>query len=1151
MSTPIADQAEREAALDPQHSYIVQAPAGSGKTELLTQRALGLLARVDAPEEVVAITFTRKAAAEMRHRLLDALTAAEGPAPQATHARHSHALAAEVLRRDQALGWDLRQNPGRLRVMTYDALAGHLTRQSPVLSGLSPGHRVTTQAGQLYQEAARACLAHVDQETEYGAAVRDTLAHFDGRSQQVQDQLVRMLARRDQWLPLVADATARPPRARMEHCLQQIRAQALQAARSALGSAALEQLLELARYAHDQRLRLTPDKPPPTLLATSSDELDQQDSNWLCLLELLLTQKDEWRSPKGLNRGVGFPTAKEGPADAAQRKQQMVELLNELSAREELLAPLVAIRGLPAARFNDAQWQSLESLLNCLRLAAAELKLVCARRGELDFIEIAARAREALGPVDAPSELALKLDYQIRHLLLDEFQDTSLPQFQLVSRLLNGWEAGDGRTVFAVGDPMQSIYRFRQADVRLFLQAWEQGFANVPLQRLRLSCNFRSVPGVIEWVNRAFDGDQGGAFPKQDDPLAGASRYAPSVAVRAAIDEQPAVQLHAVADDGGAAEAEQLLQLIRIEQNQNPDASIAVLVRARGHLRAIIPALQQAGIAFQAVELDRLADWPAVRDIHALCRALAHPLDRLAWLSVLRAPWAGLRLADLLALTEAAGPNGSLLTALQTGGGALSAEGQQIIQRLLPPLQASLDSRGQQPFAQCVESAWLALGGAALTASARETVRDYLSLLNEHCPTGDLADFAAFEQAIQEQKISTTAAPGCRLQLLTMHKSKGLQFDAVLLPGLARGAARSDQPAVVWTEVLGRPGGEVEPLIAPIHPTGAEKDPIYDFALRTEAQRESLERARLLYVAATRARNRLHLLASLKTDDQGAPRPPPSGSLLSLISASLALPDQLSPTAQHDETSDEPVYPDPPALQRIVPDTRLPAWPVSPLRGQSYVESVPVEAAEPELEPSADEPADSDGSARIIGTVFHLCAQALADEQAASGASLPELDAMIQRLPSILRQHGLPESRQAEALTRLGDGLKDLLHSERGRWLLAAHPEAGNEIEFSTQMAGGVAQRIVDRSFVDEAGTRWIIDYKTSWREGAEPGQVLAAEIRRYQPQLEAYARLFRALEDRPTRCALYFPMMGHWHEWAPAPAAAAATDENWEPSHN
>lgn len=1140
MTTAIADQAERQAALDPQRSFIVQAPAGSGKTELLTQRALGLLARVEAPEEVVAITFTRKAASEMRHRLLDALTAAEGPAPDAAHARQSHALAADVLRRDQTLGWDLRQNPGRLRVMTYDALAGHLTRQSPVLSGLSPGHRVTTQAGQLYQEAARACLAHVDQDTDYGAAVRDTLAHFDGRSQQVQDQLTRMLARRDQWLPLVADASARPPRARMERCLQQIREQTLQAARSALGSAALEQLLILARYAHDQRLRLTPDKPPPALLASSSDELDREDSNWLCLLELLLTQKDEWRSPKGLNRGVGFPTAKEGPADAALRKQQMVELLNELSAQEDLLAPLVAIRGLPAARFDDAQWQRLESLLTCLRLAAAELKLVCARRGELDFIEIAARAREALGPVDAPSELALKLDYQVRHLLLDEFQDTSLPQFQLVSRLLNGWEPGDGRTVFAVGDPMQSIYRFRQADVRLFLQAWEQGFANVPLERLRLSCNFRSVPGVIEWVNRAFDGEQGGAFPRVDDPLAGASRYAPSVAVRPALDAQPAVQLHAVADDGGIAEAEQLLHLIQSEQQQNPDASMAVLVRARGHLRAIIPALQQAGIAFQAVELDRLSDWPAIRDIHALCRALAHPLDRLAWLSVLRAPWSGLRLADLLALSEAAGPKGSLLTALQEGVDGTSPEGRQILQRVLPPLQASLDSRGQLPFAQCVESAWLALGGGSLAADARDTVRDYLSLLSEFSPAGDLEDFAAFEQAMQAQKISTAAPPGCRLQLLTMHKSKGLQFDVVLLPGLARGNTRSDQPAVVWTEVLTRPGGDVEPLIAPIHATGAEKDPIYDFALRTETHRESLERARLLYVAATRARNRLHLLASLKTDDAGVPRPAPAGSLLSLIRSSLTLPDRLPTPSTEPAEGDEGAYPEPPALRRFAPETSRPDWPVSPLRGQATAETVTTEAGAITTESSTDELPDSDGTARIIGTVFHLCAQAVADEQATGPAPLPELEALMQRVPRILRQHGLPDARQTLALERLRAGLDHLLHSDRGRWLLAAHPESGNEIAFSSQFGGGVGQRIVDRSFVDETGTRWIIDYKTSWREGADAGEVLAAEIQRYRSQLEAYAQLYRALEDRPTRCALYFPMMGHWHEWPPCASQAA-----------
>lgn len=1136
MSAPIADHAERLQALEPAHSFIVQAPAGSGKTELLIQRALCLLARVEAPEEVVAITFTRKAAAEMRHRLLDALAAAQRPAPDAEHARQTHALASDVLQRDQTLGWELLRNPARLRVMTYDALAGHLTRQSPVLSGLSPGHRVSTQAASLYQEAARACLAHAGQDGAHGAAVRETLDHFDGRSGQVLDQLVRMLARRDQWLPLVADNQARPPRARMERCLQQIRQQTLAAVRQAVGSAMLEQWLTLARYAHDQRLRLTPDKPAPALLAEAADQLDQADSNWLCLLELVLTQQDEWRSPRGLNRGVGFPTAKEGPPEAAERKQQMVALLQDLSAQPDLLAPLVAVRGLPAAHFDDRQWQRLESLLGCLRLAAAELKLACARRGELDFIEIAARAREALGPADAPSELALKLDYRIRHLLLDEFQDTSRPQFDLVSRLLNGWEAGDGRTVFAVGDPMQSIYRFRQADVRLFLQARDKGLGAIPLQQVTLSSNFRSVPGIIDWVNRAFDGAQGGAFPRQDDPLAGASRYAHSEAVRAPIDDGEAVQFHPVVDDGGGAEAERLVQIIQHEQQHQPKASIAVLVRARSHLRQVIPALQQAGIAFQAVELDRLSDWPAVRDIHALCRALAHPMDRLAWFSVLRAPWAGLTLTDLQAVAQAAGPRGSLMPALQSlEAGQLTAEGHQILQRIVPILQTSLDSRGQQPFAQCVESAWFALGGAALVGRAQDIVRDYLALLAEHSPAGDLEDFAAFEQAMAEQKISTSAPPGCRLQLLTMHKSKGLQFDVVLLPGLARGAGRSDQPAVVWTEVLSGPEAEVEPLIAPIHPTGAEKDSIYDFALRTEAQRESLERARLLYVAATRARNRLHLLASLKTDEQGAPRPPTSGSLLSLIAPSLSLPTQLAGATPARAEEQEDDYPEPPSLQRFAVPAQAPAWPSSPLRGRETVEVATTGNEIHGENRAADEPAaDGDINARIVGTVFHLCAQTLADAAQQPGSPLPDLQTLLSRLPPLLRQHGLPDGDHPAALDRLQRGLSHLLESERGRWLLQPHPHGGCEIELSTAVEGGMQQRIVDRTFVDEHGTRWIVDYKSSWRDVDDAGPWLANEIRRYEPQLIGYARLYQALENRPIRCVLYFPMMGHWHEWEP-----------------
>lgn len=125
------DAAERERALDPARSFIVQAPAGSGKTELLIQRYLVLLARVEQPESVVAITFTRKAAGEMRRRVLDALESAFGPAPEAPHEALTHRLACAVAARDAARLWRLSENPSRLNIRTIDSLSASLTGRMP------------------------------------------------------------------------------------------------------------------------------------------------------------------------------------------------------------------------------------------------------------------------------------------------------------------------------------------------------------------------------------------------------------------------------------------------------------------------------------------------------------------------------------------------------------------------------------------------------------------------------------------------------------------------------------------------------------------------------------------------------------------------------------------------------------------------------------------------------------------------------------------------------------------------------------------------------------------------------------------------------------------------------------------------------------
>ncbi len=153
------DAAARATALDTRHSFIVRAPAGSGKTELLTQRVLALLAQADAPEEIVAITFTRKAAAEMKDRLLEALAhaaAADGndARPRKPHQVRTTQLAQQVAARDRALGWELAANPARLRVQTIDALALWLARQVPITTRFAAITQVTERAEPLYDAAA-------------------------------------------------------------------------------------------------------------------------------------------------------------------------------------------------------------------------------------------------------------------------------------------------------------------------------------------------------------------------------------------------------------------------------------------------------------------------------------------------------------------------------------------------------------------------------------------------------------------------------------------------------------------------------------------------------------------------------------------------------------------------------------------------------------------------------------------------------------------------------------------------------------------------------------------------------------------------------------------------------------------------------------
>ena len=497
----IADAAERARALSPDRSFIVQAPAGSGKTELLTQRYLRLLACVDHPEEIVAITFTRKAASEMRNRVLGALEKAGEPCPETANEAATWNLARAALARDAALGWNLCVTPERLRVSTIDSFCTALTRQMPLLSRLGALPAIVDDADELYREAARELVARIESDAAVSPAIERLLRHLDNDLPKVERLIAEMLARRDQWMRHLGAGDQPPQRQRLENALALVIEDALQALQAAVPADAVAELTALARFAAEN-LRAADSSSPilacldlTELPGTTADDLPQ----WRGLGCLLIAPStDAWR--KSSSVAIGFPAPGEAHGAAAKEyrknaKQRFKDLVERLAGARGLQSHLAELANLPPPRYQDGQWEVVEALYRLLPLAVAELWVVFQSRGEVDFTQVSWSALRALGSRDEPTDLALTLDYRIRHLLVDEFQDTSQSQYEILDLLTSGWTPGDGRTLFVVGDPMQSIYRFRQAEVGLFLRTWRQGMSHVPLEPLRLTVNFRSQSG--------------------------------------------------------------------------------------------------------------------------------------------------------------------------------------------------------------------------------------------------------------------------------------------------------------------------------------------------------------------------------------------------------------------------------------------------------------------------------------------------------------------------------------------------------------------------------------------------------------------------------------------------------------------------------
>ncbi|HSU33332.1 MAG TPA: UvrD-helicase domain-containing protein [Bryobacteraceae bacterium] len=970
--TVLSDEAQRRQAIDPSRSVIVEAPAGSGKTSLLVQRFLRLLSAVDRPECVVAMTFTRKAAAEMRERVLSVLETAEQDAPlENRHEQATRALAREALRNANACGWDLLSNGNRLQIQTIDSFCYMLVRQMPVTSGLGGVANVADNPDDLYRVAARRTLRELTDRDEASRALFRRIAlHVDNNMARLETQIVRMLGKRDQW---------RVP----------------------------------AGALHDERI------------------------NDFCILHE----------------------------------------------------------------------RACEMLLGVFR-----------EHGQVDFCEITNAAIQALGSPEHPTDLLYWLDYKIEHLLVDEFQDTSRRQYRLLQALTEQWSDGDGHTLFLVGDPMQSIYRFREAEVSLFLQCCERKqLGSVRLTPVRLTSNFRSTPEVVDWTQSTF-----APIMCEDDPSCGAVKLRPVRAARPSSTSVP--RLIPLTGDSGEAEAQAIVEILRRAPVKN---DVAILVRSRSQVAAILPALRAAGILYEAIDFDSLKEEQHVLDLVSLTRALLHLGDRLSWLACLRAPWCGLALSDLAVLAEADG-NRTIFDLLSDPEkiAALSPDGRPRAVRVQEIFGAAIEWVGRVPLRGLVEKTWFALGGPAVWSQANylDDAETFFALIEDCEQGGIIRDFGLLNERLQCLWAKPAKGEGA-VQVLTIHNAKGLEFKTVILPKLGAKTNPPDRDLLVWTERLEEDG--TASLLIAAKPQAGVEDEAYRRICEHLDQREAHELKRLFYVATTRAKDDLYLLGNANPKRNGEFGSVDKRTFLGLIWDSVKdqfetelrlKPALKGPSAADQEKSSMPVV-------RRLPGNWRPVVLEHSVHWEPACERTTASSSKPTYRWVSD-------IGRHVGTVTHDVLKRIA----ADGLSVWNAE-RLSRTGAVIRSElarlGVRPSDQDLAFTHVMRAIGNTLHSEKGRWILQSHPEARSEWALEGRIGNQLIAGTVDRVFRDDDGRLWIVDFKTSEHQGADLQGFVDREQARYTPQLQNYGTLVSQLKSGPIYLGLYFPLLDEWREWA------------------
>ncbi len=1034
-------------ACDPHRTVVVEACAGSGKTWLLVSRMLRLLLEGAEPSELLAITFTRKAAQEMRQRLLGLLSDLALKTDDEVLALLEErgldtAQAMHLLPTARGLYQRVLSSPFELSVDTFHRWFARLLQIAPLASGVPHAYSLEDQTGELLEAAWLRFMQSLNR-TEH-QPLRDALVtiyeiagHWNGKK-----LIDAFITRRAEWW--VADQQGDPLQALRALCKEDGERDARLSVWN--DEALCEQFLTLSRL-------LGQGSPKQKEQATAIESVISavaSPEHFERLYDVFVTLKAEPRK-LSLTRAL---TDQLSEADQQWLEAHWVALANELIARERRSHEPDVIR------LNEAVFVVGEACLDHYQAIKTE-------RRTLDFVDLEWLAWKLVtDPVHA-AYLHARLDARYRHLLIDEFQDTNPLQWRIVRAWLDAYGEDAARpTVFLVGDPKQSIYRFRRADPRVF-QAAKEMLISLGADDLGTYQTRRNPKAVVAVLNQAMQGnarysvhstcaaDSGEVYRL---PLVQVETPAPAVqgvALRDPLRECP-IELEDLRRRREGYQAGLALRAVRDGwQGKSPLnwSDMMILVRSRAYLADMERGLREAGVPFVSSRSGGLLDALEVADLIALLRWLTVSADDHALAQVLKSPIAGARDEDLIWLASAG--EGSWWQRLLSAGDALPGDAL--------PRAVSLLSRWQPAAAQLpvhdlldqilhegeLHARYAITTPTSLRAQVLGNLDAFLALSLE-MDAGRYPSIARFLERLErlkkgrEQEAPDEADVDAALdavRIMTIHGAKGLEKDVVLLMDANRKDTGGDDIGMLCDWPQESPAPTHLSVFGKMKERGLARDALFS----EEELFRRQEDWNLLYVAATRAKQIL-IISGVHDGKDGDGMVSGSWYQRFAMAEEKVIGEVATVAAQPGQAFSLPLFVPP----------RLPPPPV-------FVDDDPHTAAtrEGELFHALMEYLTSAGSWPVQVPVPARVAQWLK-------CTLEQADLVCQQAQTVL---------SSEALTKFFDP--------------SLHDFARNEMALVHQGELGFVDRLV---IIDE--TVWILDYKRNF---------FASQRERYLQQLARY----------------------------------------------